>query len=139
MSASLYTEKFIQPDDTMLAYDLGNAKQLLDSLASFIETQYGDFKTEWKFYNQKSGWILKMFTKKRNVLFIIPKEKYFRVVLTFGEKATDAILASNFPEPIKQLLLDANKYAEGRTIQFNITSSIELEWTIELIKLKLSF
>ena len=49
MSASLYTEKFIQPDDTMLAYDLGKAKQLLDTLTSFIETQYGDFKTEWKF------------------------------------------------------------------------------------------
>ena len=60
MSASIYTEKLVEPDEKMLTYDLAETKSFLDKIAVFIESKYGDFKPEWKFYNQKSGWILKM-------------------------------------------------------------------------------
>ena len=65
MSASIYTENLVKPDDKMLTYDLAETKGYFDKIAEFIKSEYGDFKLEWKFYNQKSGWILKMFTKKR--------------------------------------------------------------------------
>lgn len=77
MSESLYAEKLVMPNDTMLTYDLMDTKRYLDQIAEFIKNEYGDFKTEWKFYNKQSGWIMKMFSKKRNVLFIIPCEKFF--------------------------------------------------------------
>ena len=60
MSASIYTEKLVEPNDKMLTYDLAETKKYLDKIAEFIEIEYGDFKYEWKFYNKKSGWILKM-------------------------------------------------------------------------------
>jgi len=52
MSASIYTEKFVQPDDRMLSFDLADTKTYLDKISTFIEKEYGDFKPEWKFYNQ---------------------------------------------------------------------------------------
>ncbi len=138
MSASIYTEKLVKPDDKMLTYDLADTKSYFDKIAAFIESEYIDFKPEWKFYNQKSGWILKMFSKKRNVLFIIPCNKYFRVAFTFGDKASDLIFNSKLPDSIKKALFEAKKYAEGRTIQVEVKTSIDLDNILEMIRIKLA-
>jgi hypothetical protein len=137
MSASIYTEKLVEPDDKMLTYDLAETKDYLDKIAKFIESEYGNFKPEWKFYNQKSGWILKMFTKKRNVLFVVPCEKYFRAAFTFGDKASDLIFSSKLPDTIKKDLFEAKKYAEGRTIQIEVKTTNDLDNILELIRTKL--
>jgi hypothetical protein len=34
----------------MLIYDLATTKKFLDKIAEFIESEYGDFQPEWKFY-----------------------------------------------------------------------------------------
>lgn len=138
MSASIYSEKLVEPDDKMLTYDLAETKSNLDKIAEFIESEYGDYTPEWKFYNQKSGWILKMFSKKRNVLFIVPCYKYFRVAFTFGDKASDLIFNSKFPESIKKDLFEAKKYAEGRTIQIEVKTAIDLDNILEMIRIKLT-
>ena len=137
MSASIYTEKLVQPDDKMLTYDLGDTKKFLDRISTFIDKEYGDYKPEWKFYNQKSGWVLKMFTKKRNVLFVVPCDKYFRVAFTLGEQASDLVISSDLPDFIKQVLLNAKKHAEGRTIQLEVKTSIDLDNILKMIKMKL--
>jgi hypothetical protein len=137
MTASVYIEKLIEPDDKMLAFDLADTKKHLDEIAEFIENEYGDFKPEWKFYNNKSGWILKMFAKKRNVLFIVPCDKYFRVAFTFGEKAFEMILNSELPDSIKKDLFKAKKYAEGRTIQIEVKTENDLGNILNMIRIKL--
>ena len=137
MSASIYTEKWVEPDDKMLTYDLAGTKSYLDSIAEFIESEYGDFKPEWKFYSQKSGWILKMFTKKRNVLFVIPCDKYFRVAFTLGGKEADLIFSSELPDFIKKELSEAKKYAEGRTIQIEVKTADDLDIILKMIRIKL--
>ena len=137
MSASIYTEKMIEPDDKMLIDDLADTKVDLDEIASFIDKEYGEFKPEWKFYNQKSGWILKMFTKKRNVLFIIPCDKYFKVVFTLGNKAADLIFNSDLPSLIKAELSGAKQYTEGRTIRLQVQNADDLNNILEIIRIKL--
>lgn len=137
MSASIYTEKLVKPDDKLLTFDLAETKGYYDKIAEFIESEYGDFKPEWKFYNQKSGWIIKMFSKKRNVLFIVPCNKYFRVALTFGDKACDLIFSSKLPDMIKKDIYEAKKYAEGRTIQIEVKTTNDLDNILELIRIKL--
>ncbi len=137
MSASIYAEKLVEPDDKMLTYDLAETKEYLDKIAQFIDFEYGDFTTEWKYYNKKSGWILKMFTKKRNVLFIVPCDKYFRAAFTFGAKASDLIFNSELADSIKKELCKAKKYAEGRTIQVNVKTEDDLDNTLKMIRIKL--
>ena len=137
MSASIYTEKLVEPDDKMLSFDLAETKKYLDKIAELIENDYGDFKPEWKFYSKKSGWILKMFTKKRNVLFIVPCDKYFRVAFTFGDKASDLIFNSKLPDTIKKDLFEAKKYAEGRTIQIAVKTDKDFDNILNMIRIKL--
>lgn len=138
MSANVYNEKMVQPDEKMLSYDLGETKAYLDTIAGFIASEYGNFKPEWKFYNQNTGWILKMLTKKRNVLFVVPCEGFFRIAFTFGDKAANLILSSELPDTIKQLLLDARKHAEGRTIVIDVKSESDLENILKMIRIKLT-
>ena len=137
MSASIYTEKLVEPNDKMLAYDLCETNNYLNTIAKFIENEYGEFKTEWKFYNQKSGWILKMFTKKRNVLFVVPCYQHFRVVFTFGEKASDLIIESKLPIAIKKKIVESKKYTEGRTIQIEVKTENYTNVILDIIKIKL--
>jgi hypothetical protein len=138
MAGSIYTDKLIIPDERLLADDLGETKPYLDSICSFIEDEYGDMKPEWKFYSKKSGWILKLLNKKRNIVFIVPCATYFRAAFTFGDKASELVIQSELPESIKHALAEAKKYAEGRTIQTEVRSAADLETVLTLIRIKLS-
>jgi len=139
MAASIYNDKLITPTDKMLEVDLVDTKSLLDAISSFIESNYGSVKLAWKFYNKKTGWILKLFNKKRNVLFVVPCQGYFKVAFTFGEKAINLIEESNkIPEVIKIGLATTKKYVEGKTIQIEVKKSQDYQTILELIKIKLT-
>ena len=138
MTASIYDDKLIEPNNKMLSFDLENSITYFNRICKFIEVEYGDLKPEWKYYNKKSGWILILFNRKRNVLFIVPRKKYFRTAFTFGEKASDIIFNSELPEAIKKDLLETKKYAEGRTIQIDVKSENDLNNILNLIQIKLA-
>lgn len=137
MAASIYNNKLAEPDDISLARDLAASKKLFDTITAFIENEYGDFSVEWKYYNNKSGWILKMFSKKRNVLFVVPCDTFFRVSITLGEKACDTVMNSTMPDSIKRELLDSKKYAEGRTILVDVKSDSDMKDVLCLVSIKL--
>ena len=46
MSASIYTEKLVEPDDKILTYDLAETKSYFDKIAEFLDSEYGDFTIE---------------------------------------------------------------------------------------------
>ena len=137
MSASIFSDNRVEPDDSMLAHALGDTKTCLDAIAEFIGNEYGDPKTEWKFYNKKSGWILKMVTGTRNVLFVIPCDQHFRVSFTFGKRASDLVFRSDLPDSVRTSVIEAKKYAEGRTIQVEVRSEKDLDTQKMLIRIKL--
>ena len=135
---ALFNDKQLQPTEEMLAGALGETKALLDSIGEFIETEFGEFHPEWKFYGSKLGWSLKLFNKKRNVLFVGPETGYFRVAFAIGEKAFQEIMRSELPDSIKNQLSTTTVYAEGRPLRLEITSKEDAEPLFQLIKIKLS-
>lgn len=137
MSVSLFDNPHTEPDQHMLAVALGDTWSYLNRTISFIADQYGKFTSEWKCYGKKSGWILKLYSGKRNVLFLIPCEGYFKVSFTFGEKALQQIMLEELPGFNKQELLDAKKYAEGRTIQYPVRTDRDAENLLALVRIKL--
>ncbi|RPH32587.1 MAG: DUF3788 family protein [Bacteroidales bacterium] len=138
MSASIFDLKLVEPNDKMLSVELGRTYEYHEKIRAFIKDCYGDLTLEWKYYGQKSGWILKMFNKKRNVLFVIPCKDYFRIAFTLGDKAVDKLIASELPDFIKHDFVKAKKFSEGRTIQLEIKTEQQCECILELIKIKLS-
>jgi hypothetical protein len=133
-----FNDKQNQPTNELVSTIMGESKGLLDELINYIETQFGECTPEWKFYGTKIGWSLKLLNKKRNLIFIGPEEGYFRAAFAFGEKACQAILASEMPETIKDELRTAKVYVEGRPLRLTVKTPTELTLLKQLVDIKVN-
>ena len=70
MAESIFDDKSNQPDDAGLTAALGDSAVFWQNIKSHLRDRYGELTEEWKFYNQKSGWILKTLRKKRNLFLM---------------------------------------------------------------------
>ena len=138
MSASIYDDKLVLPTVQMLIHDLKDSKKYLVRISSFISDEYGNYNPEWKYYNKKSGWVLKLFSKKRNVLFVVPYAGFFKTTFVFGDKAAQLVFNSNLPANIRNALKIAQKYMEGRLIVLEVKNEADLNIILELIQIKMT-
>jgi hypothetical protein len=137
MAASFFTDKVIIPDDAQFAVAIGSTLALFESIRNFICKNYGDTTTEWKFYGPKSGWVLKILQKKKNLFFVIPCNGYFKVAFTFGEGAFERMMVSDLPDCIKEQWKEATNHTEGRTVQFDVKDQSDYNLLTRHIEIKL--
>lgn len=138
MSESVFDNKTIKPDTKDLNNVLGKTLEYWQDFRTYIEEKYGPLTEDWKFYNQKSGWILKVLKKKRNLFFMIPYENYFKITFVFGDKAVTVVEKSDLPKEIINSLLNARKYMEGRGIQVVVKDLEALNNIKKLVEIKVN-
>jgi hypothetical protein len=138
MSASVFADKAAKPDGPMLAKALGKSYPLWREIKEHLKVEYGDLTEEWKFYGQKSGWILKTLRKKRNLFFFVPLEGSFSVSFVFGDKAVAAAEQSDLPRSLVAELKSARKYAEGRGLRIDVKSATDVEHIKKLVEIKVN-
>ena len=138
MSVSVFEDKATIPDDKMLAKALGKSNRLWQEIKKHLKAEYGELIEEWKFYGQKSGWILKTLRKKRNLFFFVPLEGSFQVSFIFGEKAVAAVEKSDLPKELITELKNARKYAEGRGMRIDVKNSADIEHIKKLVEIKVN-
>jgi len=137
METNVFMEKSISPDDRRLAHVLGESTTWWAAIKDHLMQKHGNFVEEWKFYNAKSGWTLKVLLKKRNLFFFTPLQGFFRLAFVFGDKAVIAVERSDLPQDIKNELKNARKYVEGRGIRIEVTSEKDVEHVKKLIDIKI--
>jgi Protein of unknown function (DUF3788) len=138
METNVFMDKSIQPDNRRLARVLGENATFWEAIKKHLAQKYGDVTEEWKFYNTKSGWTLKVLLKKRNLFFFVPLPGFFRMAFVFGDKAVSAVERSDLPEAIKNELKNARKYVEGRGIRIEVKSQKDVEHVKKLIDIKVN-
>ena len=138
MAASIFEDKDTIPDNKMLAKALGKSNRLWQDVKKHLKAEYGELIEDWKFYGQKSGWILKTLRKKRNLFFFIPLEGSFQVSFVFGDKAVAAVEKSDLPKELITELKDARKYAEGRGLRIDVKNSAGVENVKKLVKINVN-
>ncbi len=136
METSVFTDKSARPDNPQLVKTLGGKARFWEAIKGHIEENYGDVTEEWKFYGAKSGWVLKMLLKKRNLFFFTPLEGDFRLGFVFGDKAVSAAEKSDLPKDMINTLKDAKKYVEGRGLRVEVKSATDVENVKKLIDIK---
>lgn len=137
MSTSIFDEKLVKPDQKQLSYALGKTYEIVEGIFEYIREKYPDINDEWKYYNKKSGWIYKVFSKKRCILYIVPLDGNFLIAFILGDKATDKVVASNLPDDIKHTLVNEKRHMEGRVLHIEVKSKGDLETIIKLIDIKM--
>ena len=138
MAASVFGDKETKPTAQKLSSVLGESNGLWKEIKKHLKAEYGELTEDWKFYGQKSGWILKTLRKKRNLFFFVPLEGSFKVSFVFGDKAVAAAEQSDLPKDLVKTLKNARKYAEGRGLQIEVKGPSDVENVKKLVEIKVN-
>ena len=139
METSIFTDKSVIPDNSMLREALVTLYPLWIDIMNYVSEKYPGATEEWNFPGPKYGWSFRMKDKKRAIIYLLPRDGFFLVALVFGEKATTCALGSDISGSIKDIILSARVYAEGRGFRIEIRDSGLIEDVKKLIDIKLSY
>ena len=120
MDKSIFSDKKQIPGDKDLEQGLGSTFRLWKQLREAASAHPSALSGEWNYPGEKFGWSFRIKDKKRVIIYLLPRDKYFKVAFVFGQKAFDEIMAGSFPEVIRQELSSAKVYAEGRGIRIDV-------------------
>lgn len=136
MAVSFFDSKAVIPNDGMVAEVLADAYPLWDELQNHVRDNYPNITGEWKHYGKASGWVFKLISKKRNLLFFIPQNGCFRLRIVLGEKAVTCVETAELPDEMKEAIRTATPYVEGRSIDLDISPHDHLDSVKCLLRIK---
>ncbi|MBA4385329.1 MAG: hypothetical protein C0410_11385 [Anaerolinea sp.] len=84
------------------------------------------FSREWNF-SKTSGWMLKVFTKKKALFYLTHLEGGFKLSLTIRESEREAFLQDGELVGLHEKIAAAKKFVEGVYLQFEILSETDFE------------
>lgn len=84
------------------------------------------YSQEWGF-TKSSGWMLKVFDKKKALFYLIPLNKSFRISLTIRESELEAFLGDDDLALLHDKISSSKKYSEGFALQFDIAGKTEYQ------------
>jgi len=138
MDISIFTDKESIPTDNDLKNTLVNTFDLWLQIVHYVHGKFPDALDEWNYPGAKYGWSFRIRDKKRAIIYLLPRDKYFKVAFVFGQKATDAILKSDISQDIRSELENARLYAEGRGIRIDIRNDEILRDILLLTDIKIA-
>jgi hypothetical protein len=138
MDQSIFTDKSRIPSDDELLAALGKTCGAWHLIKDYVFAKFPAAIEEWNFPGEKYGWSNRIRLKKRTILYLLPREGFFKVAFVFGQKAADQIAHSQIQTGIKKELETAHVYAEGRGIRIDIKDSSLISDIKELIDIKLA-
>lgn len=134
---SIFIQRALKPTEENLKKALGGTFELWTILAEFTKKSSPDSFEEWKYSSEKYGWSFRINDKKRVLIYLLPRDNFFKVGFVFGQKATDKILDSNFSESIIKEIKLAKVYAEGWGIRIEVKNKSVSKDIKNLIKIKI--
>ena len=138
MDISIFTEKEVIPDEVALQTALGEKYVLWQAIKEYVYSKYPNATEDWFYPGKKYGWGFRIKDKKRAIIYLLPRDQYFKSAFMFGQKATDQILASGISETIKGELMAAKVYVEGRGIRMDILNVSQLDDIKKLVDIKIA-
>ena len=115
----------------------GKVAKYWQEIKTYVTQTYGPTTEEWKYYNEKSGWMMKLLLKKRNLLFFVPLQAGFKLSLIFGDRAVAEIMAGDIKEEIKERLKAAKNYMEGTGINVEVKTAGDVKTIKKLLDIKI--
>jgi hypothetical protein len=138
MDQSIFLDKTKTPTDKDLELALGHTYAVWHLFRDYLFAKLPEATDEWNSPGKKYGWSYRIKFKKRTIIYLLPRDGYFKVAFVFGQKAVDKIVDSHVKAEIIKELQDARLYAEGRGIRVAIKDSTLINDIKELIDIKLA-
>lgn len=135
---SIFIDKTLTPTTKELKKGLGETFSLWQAIEDFTKKNYVGANGEWKFSGEKFGWSYRINDKKRVLVYLLPREKFFKVGFVFGEKVLEKIYKSDISAAIKTELKEAKKNAEGKGIRIPVKDESNYKDIEKLILFKIT-
>ena len=135
---SIFLDQSVEPNQEALQIGIHSTFPLWKEIENYLVEIYPKAQSKWHYSSAKLGWSYRISDSKRVLIYLLPRNQYFKVAFVFGQKATDLILESSVSEAIKSELKAAKVYAEGRGIRIDISNQLLLEDIKKLISIKLN-
>jgi len=136
MATSIFDNKAIIPNDSMVEAAIADAMLLWDKLKKHVADNYNGIISEWKMYSKKAGWSLVFRQAKRTLFYFVPCENHFIIAFVLGEKAVKAALESSISQKVRQEMSEADICAMGHSFYVYIKSEEDLSDVKTLLKIK---
>ena len=120
-----------KPTDQDLQAGLGKTYVLFKEIHKITPA----YNQEWN-YSKNSGWMFKVFDRKKALFYVIPLESSFKISLTIRENERIRFLEDEGLEAIHKKILASKKFSEGYAIAFEILD-VEVFSIVELFLKKL--
>lgn len=134
---SSFMDKGSAPSAKDLMVALDDTFEIWSDLVKYSCKLYPKASQKWHFSGDKFGWSFRISDQKRVLVYLLPRDAFFKVAFVFGQKATDEILKSNISENIKQEIRKAKVYAEGRGIRIDVRDKDIIGDIKELVRIKM--
>jgi len=134
---SIFIDKNKTPNDSDLKLGLKDCYMLWKELENYTLDCDTQNKPLWKFTSEKFGWGFQIKDKKRTIVYLLPRDKYFKVGLVFGKKAVEKIMLTKINDSIKKKINDAPEYAEGKGVRIDVNDESLLNDIKALIEIKI--
>ena len=134
---SIFTDKNITPAKVDLEHALGKSINLWNQIEDYTKKSCSAFIDEWNYSSPKYGWSYRIKDKKRVLVYLLPRDNFFKVAMVFGDKAFQKIIESDISMDIINELKAAKAYAEGRGIRIDIMDNKLIEDVKKLILIKI--
>jgi hypothetical protein len=138
MEISIFPDKDHKPAICDLKASLGTCYLLWAAIRDCVFEKYPAAIEDWSYPGKKYGWSFRIKDKKRTIVYLLPRDNYFKVAMVFGQKATDLVLGSNISDEIKDELKNARVYAEGRGIRIDVKNKAVLPDIKKLVEIKIA-
>ncbi len=138
MEISIFPDKEKKPSEEDLKKALGSTYEWWNIIHAYVFDKYPAAFGEWNCPGKKYGWSYRIKDNKRAIIYLLPRDGYFKAAFVFGNKATQQIIGSDISKEIKSELENAQVYAEGRGIRIDVKDNIILDDIMKLIEIKLA-
>lgn len=134
---SAFGDKGSPPTTDELHRTLAAAAPVWRDLVARVSETCPKVSEQWNFGGAKFGWSMRLRSKDRIVLYLIPQAGQVLVGIVLGPRAVAAAAGADLPAAVCAALAAAPRYAEGTGLRLPVASPEELPAVFALVALKM--
>lgn len=126
-----------KPTEKEVAAVLGPSLSLWNELVEDLQRDLDIDTAEWHSALVKYGWSLRLQRKKRNIVYLGPRNGCFLASFVLGDKAVAATRNADLPAPVLKTISEGKRYPEGTAVRIEIRAPEDAAAVKALARIKI--
>jgi hypothetical protein len=138
VASSVFADKAVAPDEARLAAALGPARARWAATVDALERLFQPLRVDWTYGGKAYGWSMRCSHRGRPVVYLTPLDGGFRASLAIPERAMATVLEVGLPDRVRDLVVAAPTYPEGRGVRLPMTSDDDIATLVALVRVRMA-